>query len=127
MVAEVLKMAKADETGRQARHDGCGFHGFTAYRFVRPGYAQRAGCGNVQTMHGFTAQKFTNAGAQYCTTISHTGKGRESGAFELYLLASCFTQQNGPTIAELTCPHTELVAAVNARQWVSSFYRSIAR
>jgi hypothetical protein len=71
-------------------------------------------------MHGFGTQKFANRTAQHGPAIAHAGIGRAAGALELDFLRSLwrfkFTQQDGPAVAQLSGPHTKLMAAVNTGQ-----------
>ena len=85
VVAEMLKVAKANEAGRHAGHYGGGFQRFAAHRRVRPRHAQRARGGHMQGVHGFAAQKLPNAAAQDRAAIAHARKGRQARTLELNL------------------------------------------
>jgi len=67
-------------------------------------------------MHRLAAQEFSDGGAQHGFAVGGTRIWREAGAFELQfeeaLLGLNFAQRDGSTVAELTGPVTELMAAV---------------
>ena len=114
---KVLKVAKAHKARGHAGDDGGGFQLLTPHQPRRARDAQSPRCGNAQAVHGLAAQEFADAGAQNSPPIAHAGIGRAASALELdFVPASQFAQQNGPAVAQLACPHAELVAAVHAGQ-----------
>ena len=68
---KVFKVAKAHKAARHAGDDGSGLDLLAAHLPGGAGDAQRARCRHTQAVHGFAAQKLTDAGAQYRAAIAH--------------------------------------------------------
>ena len=117
-MAEMLKVAKADEARCAAGDHGGGFYVFAKHLVIRAAQAQRPRGGYAQPVHGFGAQILAYRTAQHRPAVAHAGVGREPGALELQLYAALrglqLTQQGGPAVTELAGPLAELVAAVDA-------------
>ena len=113
---EMLKVAKADEAGRDAGHYGGGFRLLAPDGGGRAGQAQRAGAGNTQAAHGLAGQKFAHRAAQDRAAIGPARKRRGARALELHFQSGAFTQQQRAPVAELSGPDTKLMTAVDRSQ-----------
>ena len=124
---EMLEMAKADKALGHARHDGGGFHGFARHGQGRACQRQGTRGGNSQGCHGFAAEKLADRGAQHGAAVAHARVGRAPRALELNFEAlACLAQQDGPAIAKLAGPVTELVAAIDRGQGLAAVGHHIA-
>ena len=118
-----MEAAEANETGRHAAYHGTGFRRWVAVvqnvphdRLARGHQRQGAGRGHAEVVHCFAAKEFSNGGAQHGFAVGGARIGRQAGAFELQfeeaLVRLDFAQCDGSTVAQLSGPVAELMAAV---------------
>ena len=120
-VEEVFEMTEAQMAFRNAHQCRAALGRFAIDRLVADGDSERARGGNAQMVQRFRGEKFAHRGANHRAPVAHARIRCQPCALQVPVdlaarVKALLAQQNAASVAKLTGPDAELMAAVNLRQ-----------